>query len=82
MMENRIGVVGIVVEDRSAAKRVNEILSEYSEMIVGRMGIPYRERQVAVISVIVDGSTDQIGAMTGKLGALPGVSVKSALTKK
>jgi len=81
-MENRIGSVGIVIENRSAVRRVNEILSEYSEMIVGRMGIPYRERQVAVISVIVDGNTDQIGAMTGKLGKLPGVSVKSALTKK
>ena len=80
-MESRIGVVGIVVEDRNIAKRVNEILSEYSEIIVGRMGIPYRERQVSVISIIVDGSTDQIGAMTGKLGKLPGVSVKSALTK-
>lgn len=80
-MEERIGVVGIVIEDRNTAKRVSEILSQYSEIIVGRMGIPYRERQVSVISIIVDGSTDHIGAMTGKLGKLPGVSVKSALTK-
>ena len=82
-MDKRIGVVGIVIEDReNAVGRVNGILSEYGEVIVGRMGIPYRERKLAVISIIVDGTTDQIGAMTGKLGAISGVSVKSALTKK
>lgn len=82
-MDKRIGVVGIVIEDReNAVGRVNGILSEYGEVIVGRMGIPYRERKLAVISIIVDGTTDQIGAMTGKLGAIAGVSVKSALTKK
>jgi len=82
-LDKRIGVVGIVIEDReNAVGRVNGILSEYGEVIVGRMGIPYRERKLAVISIIVDGTTDQIGAMTGKLGAIAGVSVKSALTKK
>jgi putative iron-only hydrogenase system regulator len=82
-LDKRIGVVGIVIEDReNAVGRVNGILSEYGEVIVGRMGIPYRERKLAVISIIVDGTTDQIGAMTGKLGAISGVSVKSALTKK
>jgi len=82
-VDKRIGVVGIVLEDReNAQKKVNEILSAYGDIIVGRMGIPYRERGLAVISLILDGSTDEIGAMTGKLGAIPGVSVKSALTKK
>lgn len=80
-METRIGVVGIVVEKRlEAAPRVNEILGTYADVIVGRMGVPYREKNVSVISLIVDGSTDAIGALTGKLGALPGVRVKSALT--
>lgn len=82
-MEKRMGVIGIVVEERgSAAGRVNQILSDFGELIVGRMGIPYRERQVAVIALIVDGTTDEIGALTGRLGALAGVNVKSALTRK
>lgn len=79
-MARRIGVVGIVVEDpaRSAA-RVNEILSRYAQIVVGRMGIPYRRRDVSVISVVVDGSSDEIGAMAGQLGAVPGVQAKSTL---
>lgn len=82
-LEKRIGVVGIVIEDReNGVKIVNDILSKYAEIIVGRMGIPYRERKIAVISLIVDGTTDEIGAMTGQLGKVPGVNVKSALTKK
>ncbi len=82
-MEKRMGVIGIVVEEReSVAGRVNQILSDFGELIVGRMGIPYRERQVAVIALIVDGTTDEIGALTGRLGALAGVNVKSALTRK
>ncbi|HHY96054.1 MAG TPA: CopG family transcriptional regulator [Firmicutes bacterium] len=80
MLCRRVGVVGIVIEDRArAAGRVQEILSQYGDMIVGRMGIPYRERGLAVIALIVDGTTDQIGALTGKLGRLPGVLVRSAL---
>jgi len=81
-MENRIGVVGIVIEDRDFVPLVNSILSEHGEIIVGRMGIPYRDRHVAVISLIVDGTTDEIGSLTGKLGDVKGVGVKSALTKK
>ncbi|GAB6084941.1 iron-only hydrogenase system regulator [Alkaliphilus crotonatoxidans] len=81
-MEKRIGVVAIIVEDRRNAENVNRILSEYGEIIVGRMGVPYRERGVSVLSVIIDGSTDEVGGLTGKLGRLQGVTVKSALTKK
>ncbi|MGB9780859.1 TM1266 family iron-only hydrogenase system putative regulator [Caldanaerobacter sp.] len=78
---NRLGVVGILVYDREkVADKVNQILSEYGHIIVGRMGIPYKDRGVSVIALIVDGTTDEIGAMTGKLGRLPGVKVKSALT--
>ena len=77
----RIGVVGIVVRDRiKNAPKVNQVLSDYAQIIVGRMGIPYRDRGVSVIALIVDGDTDTIGAMTGKLGSLPGVRVKTALT--
>ncbi|HXL02264.1 MAG TPA: iron-only hydrogenase system regulator [Candidatus Atribacteria bacterium] len=80
MAENRVGVVGIVVTNREKqAEQVNEILGEFGELIVGRMGIPYRERNISVIALIVDGSTDELGALTGRLGNIPGVKVKSAL---
>jgi putative iron-only hydrogenase system regulator len=80
-MNKRIGIVGIVVEDLSSAEYINTILHEYAGLIVGRMGIPYRERGVSVITLIVDGSNDAISAMTGKLGRITGVSVKSMVTK-
>ena len=78
----RIGVVGIVVKDRQAVARLNETLTTHSGVIIGRMGIPYREKDLSVIALIVDGSTDEIGALTGKLGSIKGVQVKSALTSK
>lgn len=82
-MESRLGVVGIVVTERQNVQdQLNNILSRYGEIIVGRMGIPYHERGISVIALIVDGTTDQIGALTGKIGGLPGVTVKSALTPK
>jgi putative iron-only hydrogenase system regulator len=83
-METRIGLVGILVRERSepVINRINNILNEYSGIIVGRMGLPYREKNVAVISVIVDGNTDDIGALTGKLGNIPDVRVKAAFIKK
>lgn len=81
-MDSRLGVIGIVVENRESVPKVNQILSDYADMVVGRMGVPYHKRELSVISVIVDGSTDRIGALTGKLGNLKGVTVKSALTKE
>ena len=82
-MRERLGVIGIIVNGREeSAARINDILSEYGEYIVGRMGIPYRERDLSVISLIVDGTTDKIGALTGKLGGINGVRVKSALIDK
>lgn len=81
-MEKRVGVVGIVVDNYDSTEKVNSILHDFSHLIVGRMGIPYRERDMSVISLIVDGTSDDISAMTGKLGKLPGINVKSAITKK
>ncbi len=79
--DRRIGVVGIVVTDRrQAAGKVQEVLSEHADLIVGRMGIPYRERGIAVIALVVDGGTDRLSSLTGKLGSLSGVFVRSALT--
>ncbi|MGB4007700.1 MAG: TM1266 family iron-only hydrogenase system putative regulator [Bacillota bacterium] len=76
----RVGVAAIIIQDRlNAAPAVNKILSEYGEIIVGRMGIPYTDRHVSVIALIVDGDTDAIGAMTGKLGSIPGVKSRVTL---
>lgn len=80
-MEKRICVVGIVIENLNNANIVNNILHDCSSIIVGRMGIPYRERGISVISLIVDGTMDEISSMTGKLGKIDGVMVKSAITK-
>jgi putative iron-only hydrogenase system regulator len=81
-MQKRLGVIGIVVDDLSAAEDVNAVLHEFSRIIVGRMGIPHRNRGVSVISVIVDGTGDEISALTGRLGRIRNISVKAALTKQ
>ncbi|MFW6380999.1 MAG: TM1266 family iron-only hydrogenase system putative regulator [Bacillota bacterium] len=82
-MNRRIGVIGIVVEERGrVVDSLNRILSQHAGLIIGRMGIPYREHDISVISIIVDGTTDQIGSLTGKLGNLEGVTLKSALTSR
>ncbi|SHK03669.1 putative iron-only hydrogenase system regulator [Geosporobacter subterraneus DSM 17957] len=81
-MNKRIGVVAIIVENKDSVELVNKLLSTYGDIIVGRMGVPYKEKQMSIISIIVDGTTDEIGALTGKLGRLQGVTVKSALTQK
>lgn len=77
----RLGYIGILVEDLGAAEKVNEALSAHKELIVGRMGIPYRDRGVSVISLVVDGTNDEVSALTGTLGRIPGISVKSMLEK-
>jgi putative iron-only hydrogenase system regulator len=80
-MNKRIGIIGIVVEDLSCVEHINAVLHEYAGLVIGRMGIPYGERGVSVISLIVDGSNDEISALTGKLGRVSGASVKSMITK-
>lgn len=81
-MDKRIGVIGIVIEEFESANKVNETLHDLAGIIVGRMGIPRPERGISIISLIVEGTSDEISAMTGKLGKIKGVNVKSALTKK
>lgn len=81
-MQKRLGVVGIIVEDLSAAEEINAVLHEFSGIIVGRMGVPYKERGVSVVSIIVDGTGDEISALTGRLGRVHNVSVKTALAKE
>ncbi|HHD82749.1 MAG TPA: CopG family transcriptional regulator [Bacteroidetes bacterium] len=77
----RIGYIGIIIENKDKAENVNRIFSKYGEIIIGRMGIPYEEKNIGIITLIVKGSTDEIGALTGKLGMIEGVSVKSAMSK-
>lgn len=81
-MEKRIAVTAIVVDDPSAVPEVNAVLHEYSGIIIGRMGIPYRERGVSVISVTVDAVPDRISSLTGRLGRIDGVSAKAVISKK
>ncbi len=78
----RIGFVGIVIEDLQKSPLVNGIIGSYSDMVTGRIGVPDHRRGIAVIGLLVEGTNERIGAFTGKLGNLPGVSVKSALTAK
>jgi len=81
-MDKRIGTVTIIVTNRnSQAQKVNQILCDFGEMIIGRMGLPYAPGNLHIIALIVHATTNEIGALTGKLGTLPGVSVKSSLTK-
>ncbi len=80
MEETRLGIIGIIVEDLEASAAMNAILHEYSDIIVGRLGIPYRDRGVSIISLAVDGSHEAIATMTGKLGQLEHVSVKTVMT--
>lgn len=79
MADERVGFVGIIVEDRTAVPAVNDILSAFAPIIRGRMGVPDPQGGEAVIGLIVRGNNDQLGALTGRLGNLPGVRAKSAL---
>jgi putative iron-only hydrogenase system regulator len=78
-MEKRIGAVIVLVTGEADTLRINSIISEHAELILGRQGIPLRERSTNVISLVLEGDTDRIGSLTGKLGRLPGVKVKSVL---
>ncbi len=77
-METRVALIGIIVEDPGAVDALNGILHEYSAYIIGRMGIPYRQKHINVISIAVDAPQDCISALSGKIGRLHGVSTKTA----
>lgn len=81
-MDKRLGFVGVIIEKREDnTKKVNDLLTEYGEIIIARQGVPYKDRDCNVITLVVDTDTDVIGKLSGKLGNIPGVSVKSALSK-
>lgn len=85
-MENRLkrlGFVGIIIEDRNqCAGAVNSVLGEHAELILARTGLPNAKGNISVITLVIDATTDELGLLTGKLGRIPGVSVKSGLAKK
>lgn len=76
-MENRIAILGIFIEDNAQSGQVNALLHDYSEYVVGRLGVPYRERKLSVICVVLDAPNDIISALSGKLGRLSGVKAKA-----
>lgn len=80
-MENRIALIGIVVEDMEATEKINAVLHEYNKHLIGRLGIPYKEKGIAIISIVVDASNDVISSLSGKLGMIKGTNVSTAYSK-
>ncbi len=81
-MDTRVAIIGIIVENMDSVKALNEILHEYGEYIIGRLGIPYPKKQVNVITVVVDASQDVINALSGKIGRLNGITAKTISSNK
>lgn len=80
-METKIALIGIVVEKPESVMKLNTLLHEYGEYIIGRMGLPYKKREISIISVALDAPQDTINALSGKLGRLDGVSTKTIYSK-
>ena len=81
-MENRIAVMGIIVEDVDSVEALNSVLHDYGAYIIGRMGIPYRDRGLNIVSIAIDAPQDIIAALSGKIGNIEGISVKTAYSNK
>lgn len=77
-METRVAVMSIIVENNDTVEELNALLHKHGEYIIGRMGIPYRKRGISIISIALDAPQDTIAALSGKVGSLPGISVKTA----
>ena len=75
--ETRIALIGIMVENPNSVERLNQLLHEYGSYIIGRMGIPYRQKQVHVISIVIDASQNVINSLTGKIGRMEGITAKA-----
>ena len=80
-MQQRVALIGILVENKDSVEKINSLLHQWEQYIIGRMGIPHRERGVSIISIAMDAPQDAISALSGKLGCLPGVSSKVIYTK-
>ena len=80
-MENRVALLGLVVEDPESVEPLNQLLHQYKDYIIGRMGLPYRERGISIISIVLDAPGDVISSLAGKAGMLPGVTSKAVYSK-
>ncbi|MBQ8427348.1 MAG: iron-only hydrogenase system regulator [Clostridia bacterium] len=80
-MENKIAVVAIIVSDLDAVEKINGLLHDFGEFIIGRLGIPYKDKKVNVISVVMDAPQEIINSLSGKLGMIKGVTSKVLTTK-
>lgn len=80
--DTRVAVISIIVENPEQVAHINEILHAASDVIIGRMGLPYRQKNISIISVVIDAEQDVISNVSGRLGRLPGVTVKTAYSKK
>ena len=80
-MDNRVAVISIIVENPDAVQQINETLHSASDYIIGRMGLPYKSKNISIISVVIDAPTNIINTVSGKLGRLSGVTVKTAYSK-
>lgn len=80
-MEKRVALIGIVVENFDSVEMLNAVLHEYSDIIIGRFGLPYKERNISIMSIAVDATNDEINTLSGKIGALSGVSSKTIYAK-
>lgn len=81
-METRVAVIGIIVENSDNVDKINNLLHEYGQYIIGRMGLPYEKKQINIISIAIDAPQDVTSALSGKLGKIDGVSVKTAYAAK
>jgi putative iron-only hydrogenase system regulator len=81
-MEKRLGSTLILIQEKESIHKLNIILSDYSEIILGRQGLPLKERDISIISILFDGTQDQISSLTGQIGRLKGVSVKTVFAKQ
>ena len=77
-METRVAVISIIVENQDSVGKLNDLLHEYGDYVIGRMGIPYKARNINIISIAIDAPQDKISALSGKIGKLPGVTAQAA----
>lgn len=80
-METRVAIIGIILENRDSAQKLNDLLHEYSDCIIGRMGLPYPKKSINVISVVIDATQDTINTLSGKIGKLEGITSKVVYSK-
>ena len=81
-METRVALIGIIVENSDSVEKMNALLHEYGSWIIGRMGVPYRQKGISIISVVIDAPMDKISSLSGKLGMLDGVSTKTIYSRQ